>query len=178
MKEIEVKILDISRKEIESKLISLGAKKILDNEINAVFFDFKDGSIRNNKKTIRLRQEGSKTFLTFKEAAEKNNNSNAKIREEHQVEVSDFYITKILLESLGLSERLVLKKHRTSYQLENVHFEIDKHLGKYGFIPEFMEIEAEDINLIYKYAQLLGFTKEDCKPWSLSDLEKHYKENE
>ena len=110
MKEIEVKILDISRKEIESKLISLGAKKILDNEINAVFFDFKDGSIRNNKKTIRLRQEGSKTFLTFKEAAEKNNNSNAKIREEHQVEVSDFYITKKCCKKLNISIAQGLEK--------------------------------------------------------------------
>ena len=39
MKEVEVKILDVNRKKVEDKLISLGAKKIFDDEMYAILFD-------------------------------------------------------------------------------------------------------------------------------------------
>jgi hypothetical protein len=46
MEEIEVKILEVNRKELEKKLIKLGAKKTFEGEISATFFDFKDRSIK------------------------------------------------------------------------------------------------------------------------------------
>jgi len=39
MEEIEIKILDTKHEDLEPKLISLGAKKIFDDELYAVFFD-------------------------------------------------------------------------------------------------------------------------------------------
>jgi len=33
-----------------------------------------------------------------------------------------------------------------------------------------MEIEAENIDLIYKYAELLGYKPKDCSPWSTEDV--------
>ncbi|MBN2458045.1 CYTH domain-containing protein [Candidatus Woesearchaeota archaeon] len=175
MKEIEVKILDINRKEVVEKLISLGAKKIFDGEIYALFFDFPDKTgkkntdnpERNSKKTIRLRKMGDKVFLTIKEPIE---HDAVKIREEHEVEVSDFEKTRKILESLGLSEWLTMKKHRTSYLVEDVHFELDKHHDQYEYVPEFLEIEARDIDTLYRYVELLGFKREDCKPWTILDI--------
>lgn len=167
MKEIEVKILDIDRKKVEAKLISLGAKKTFDGEIYASFFDFLDKSIRNNKKTLRLRRVGDKIFLTFKTPIA---HDSVKIRKEYEIEVSDFDKTKKILKSLGLSEWLTVKKHRISYTFDNIRFEFDKYYDQYEFVPEFLEIEAKDIKTIYKYVELLDFKKEDCKPWTLLDI--------
>ena len=61
-----------------------------------------------------------------------------------------------------------------SYKLDKVKIEFDKFYDKYNFVPEFLEIEAKNINEIYKYAKLLGFSKKDCKPWSRKDIIKHY----
>ena len=174
MKEIEIKILEINRKEIEKKLIALGAKKIFNGEIDALFFDFKDKSLRKIGNTLRLRKEGNKTILTFKKPIEK---KRAKIKEELEIEVSGFDTMKIILESLGFCVWKRMKKHRTSYELKRVHFEFDTYKEKYKFIPEFLEIEAKDIETIYGFVRLLGFKNEDCKPWSSQDLIKYYSQS-
>ena len=56
MKEVEVKILEIDGKEIEERLTSLGAKKILDSDIQTIFFDFHNGKIMKAKDVLRLRK--------------------------------------------------------------------------------------------------------------------------
>ena len=50
-----------------------------------------------------------------------------------------------------------MEKHRVSYRLDKLRFDIDRYFGSYAYIPEFMEIEAENVDLIHKYAALLGF---------------------
>lgn len=167
MEEKEVKILDVDRNKLSEKLMSLGAKKISDGEINASFFDYPDKSIRNNEKTVRLRKVGDKVFLTFKSPIP---HDSVKIKKEYEIEVSDFDKSKKILESLGLSEWLTMRKHRITYLIDNIRFEFDKHHDQYEFVPEFLEIEAEDIDTIYKYAELLGYKKEDCKPWTVLDI--------
>ena len=81
---------------------------------------------------------------------------------------------KKILENLGLDETESMEKHRVSYTLQNVRFDIDRYLDQYEYIPEFLEIEAENIDLIYEYAKLLGFKSEDCLPRSTSELTQHY----
>ncbi len=49
MEEIEVKILEINRKQIEEKLLQTGAKKILDTDIQTIFFDFEGEPIKRQK---------------------------------------------------------------------------------------------------------------------------------
>lgn len=66
MKEIEAKIMEVSDKDLEPKLISLGAEKIFDNKLYAIFFDTEDFKIRNSDETFRLRKEGPKAFMTHK----------------------------------------------------------------------------------------------------------------
>ncbi len=171
MKEIEVKILDTDRKEVEKKLASLGARKIFEGVLEARYYDFKSFPLKKKHLTLRLRKEGARTILTFKKKVP---NAKLKIREEHEVELSDFKTAKTILESLGLQDFSGIKKKRTSYALKDVKFEIDKYLGRYSFVPVFMEIEAEDERLIYKYAKMLGFRPEDCKPWTMIDTIRYY----
>ena len=75
---------------------------------------------------------------------------------------------------MGLRETENMLKHRISYKLGNIRFDIDRYMEKYSFVPEFMEIEAENTDLIVKYAELLGFKPEDCLPWSTYDIVKYY----
>jgi adenylate cyclase class 2 len=171
MKEIEVKILEIDRKKVEKRLRSLGARKTLDGRIKALYFDCPDRSLRKAKDALRLRKVDSRTVLTFKKFVK---DGFAKVREELETEVSDFDKARSILQNLGFSVWLEMEKHRTTYELNGAHFEFDKYKGKYGFIPEFLEIEAKSPSQIHKYAKLLGFKKSDCKPWTSWELIKHY----
>lgn len=171
---MEVKILNVNRAKIENKLLLLGARKVFDEDIEMFFFDFEDGSIRKAKSVMRLRREGKKNMLTFKKIM---CNQSVKIAEESAVKVSDLEIMKKILESIGLSVTGNMQKHRVSYQLDDTIFDFDCYKGELQYIPEFMEIEAANIETIYKYAKQLGFRVEDCLPWSINDLINHYKKS-
>jgi len=171
MQEIEVKILEVNRKKIEQTLLGLGAKKIFDGDIQTLFFDFEDGRIIKAKDVLRLRKEQDKAEVTYKKVCI---TQEAKKAQEYTVEVSSLEIMKKILESLGLTVTESMQKHRVSYTFDHARFDIDRYFGSYGYIPEFMEIEAENIGLIHKYAELLGFKVKDCLPWSTNELIQHY----
>lgn len=171
MYETEIKILDINRRDIEEKLISLGAKKIFDDDIHALYYDSSDNRLHQSGGTFRLRREGSQAVLTFKVRID---DTTAKIREETEVSVSDFDAMRSILKSIGFFPWLEMKKHRTTYKLGSVHFELDKHTGEYEFIPEFLEIEGPDIATVYASASALGFSEEDCRPWDAVQVAEYY----
>lgn len=169
--EVEAKILQVDRNRIVQTLTGLGARKVFDGEIVTFFFDFSDGSIIKSQDLLRLRRENNKVELTFKKVQR---NSEAKMAEEYTVEVSDLETAKKILELLGLSVTEEMSKHRVSYKLNNARFDMDKYSGKYSYIPEFLEIEADTPENIHKYAEFLGFTSDDCLPWSTQDLIDYY----
>jgi adenylate cyclase, class 2 len=171
MKEIEVKILEVNKVKVEKTLANLGAKKVFDGDIETLFFDFEKGTIINQKNVLRLRKEQDKIELTYKKV---HFTPKAKTAEEYSVSISNLETMKKILENLGLSIIECMKKHRVSYKLNDARFDFDRYSGKYGFIPEFLEIEAENSDLIYKYAALLGFKEKDCLPWSTTELIRHY----
>ncbi len=171
MKEIEAKILEINRSKVEETLKSLGAEKIFDGDIQTFFFDSKDGVIIKAKDVLRLRKEQNQIELTYKKVRF---TQTAKVAEEYSVEVSNFDTMKKILENLGLNVIEKMEKHRISYKLDKSRFDIDCYLGDYSYIPEFLEIEAEDKDLIQKYAALLGFKASDCLPWSTNDVVQYY----
>ena len=171
MEEIEVKILEVNRSTIEKILTSMGAKKVFDGDIQTFFFDFKDGRIIKQKDVLRLRKKQDEIELTYKKVRM---TQTAKTAEEYSVELSSFETMKTILENLGLSVFDSMQKHRVSYTIVGARFDFDQYFGDYWYIPEFMEIEANNIDLIYKYAKLLGFEAKNCLPWSTTDLIKHY----
>ncbi len=172
MHEIEVKILEVNRKEVEAKLVQFGAKKVFEGELNAVMFDFEDERIKNAKDLLRLRKAGNKVILTYKKFT---GISDVKDLKEIEVDVSDFNKMKAMLEELGLAVVESTRKTRISYQLEGVHFDFDKYLDENIFIPELLEIEAEDNIVLHKYINLLGFERKDCKPWNFFEVKEYYK---
>jgi adenylate cyclase class 2 len=171
MKEFEVKILEVNHLELEPKILSLGAKKVFEDIMDAYFFDNDKRDIRNNKETLRIRVEGKRVVLTHKKRIE---SPDVKIREENEAEIKDLESARNLLESLGFKCFDQVRKKRISYKVGSTKFEFDIHEGNHSYIPEFLEIESTSAEEIYKYAQLLGFSKEDCGNWSISDLVKKY----
>jgi adenylate cyclase class 2 len=171
MTEIEIKILEIDRDIIEKKLIGLGAYKVFDGEIHAIYYDFPDNGLRENRKTLRLRKEGLRTVLTLKVHVD---NAAAKERNEYETETADFIIMQTILEGLGFIPWLEMKKHRTSFELQDAHFELDQYHAPYDFIPLFLEIEGKDTGTVYRNAAALGFTRQDCKPWDAVQLAAYY----
>ncbi|MFA6269137.1 MAG: class IV adenylate cyclase [archaeon] len=172
MKEIEVKILEINKKEVEKKLKQMGAKKAFDGLIDAQNFDFPDRRIKKKKNLLRLRKMDKKVFLTYKIKSKAK--SQAKVCEEIELEVMDFEKMKLIFENLGLETKTRIKKHRTSYKLGSTHFEIEQYLGEYSNVPCFLEIEAPSIKVINKYAKKLGFNEKDCLNWNTWDVVEHY----
>lgn len=172
MKEIEVKILEINRAGYENKILILGGEKTFDGKIRGIIFD-KEGELKENRILLRLRYENDKSVLTLKH---KCNDGEAKSADEYEVEVSDFEITKKILEELGYVSKDNVEKHRTEYEVDDVKFCFDKYSGEYGYVPEFLEIEAKDEETLFRYVKLLDIDKEDCKAWSGWDVIKHYEE--
>lgn len=170
--EIEVKVLEINRPEVEKRLSVLGAHKVFDGKIHALYYDLPDQRLRTDGLTLRLRMEGPKAVLTLKTDIA---NAAAKERQEIETEISDFEVMRNMLETLGFSAWLEMKKHRTSYELPDGHVEIDRYEDNFGFIPEFLEIEGRDLHSVYLIADALGFRKQDCKPWDAVELASFYR---
>lgn len=175
MKEIEVKILNIDVKDIEQKLNNLGADLIFSDTLEALYFNLPEYLPNGTSITIRLRKEGSNNVLTMKTAKEQLNN--IKIREETEVEFDNFKNMHKILKTIGLSERLHIKKYRKIYHLksDDVKFMIDIHLDEFSHIPPLLEIEVRETNLIQKYVNLLGYTMENCCNFNVFELIEFYK---
>jgi len=173
MEEIELKILEIDRKPIEEKLISLGATKVFDDVVHTVFYDDIHDSIKSEKNLLRLRSLGNKNYLTYKKYVQDNL---VKIRKEFEIEFSDFKTMDHILQELGFHVELSTKKHRTSYNYQGTSFEFDRYLEDYKFIPELLEIEADSPTTIQQYLSIFDLKKNMVRPWSFFKVAQYYKE--
>lgn len=175
MKEIEVKILEIDTKEFEIKLLNKGAILIFDDIIEGVYLNFPDFYSAKENKTLRIRKEGSETFLTMKEAVYPI--TNYKIREEIETKVEDFEAILNIFQRLGFSERIHIKKHRKTYELNNeAKFVIDTHLEDYDFIPPFVEIEVNKEELLDKYLNIVEIPKVKTVNYNVFEVIDYYKQ--
>ena len=173
MKEIEVKILEVDPEALVHKLGELGAEKTSEYDLEALFFDFPDGSLERARNLLRLRRSGELSWLTYKGYVA---DPGAKVREEWEVSVSDFSLARRILEALGLQARLRILKHRIAYRLNRASLAIDRHQEEFARIPPLLEIEAPSVEDVHAVARLLGFTPEQCRPWDFSALIAHYPE--
>ena len=167
MKEIEVKILEIDVEEIERKLKKLGAEKVFEGEVVSIYFDFSDKRLEKEGKILRLRQKGDKVILTYKELISQDK---AKIMDEYELEVQDLELMEEIFGGIGLFPIYEFKKHRTTYKLNQTHFEIDKYPG----IPAFLEIEAPNLEKLNEIVSEFGFSGEEVKSYSIKDVLEYY----
>jgi adenylate cyclase, class 2 len=167
MKEIEVKILEIDKEKILEQLLAFGAVKVAEGEIYSTFFDFSDGTLKKNKKSLRLRNHNNRKFMTYKAHISQ---VGTKQEEEFEVDVSSLDEMENILKNIGIDRVDELKGKRTSYKLGKISFEFDEYDG----IPSYMEIEAQSEEEINAWVQKLGINKEKVTPWGSRELFAHY----
>ncbi len=170
--EIEAKVLEIDKDSVIAKLENLGAIKIFDDELCAIYY-YKDGIINQNN-ALRLRKEGKEIVLTHKEKIGVDEIS--KSFDETEVSIGDFDTMNKILHSLGFEDLSRNRKRRISYKLDDTRFEIDEYMDEYGNIPVFLEIEASDNALIQFYIEKLELGDLKIVNYNFFELVKYYNE--
>lgn len=169
--EIEVKVLEVNKKELENKLKEIGAKKrFSDKKVIQENYDNKE--LKKKNAAIRVRQLGKDVFITFKQFKEIRNNIKSCKEIEFQVS-SDFKTVQDLFRSLGLEKYHRIEKTRTTYVLGTTTFDIDT-ISKPFRIPTYYEIEVKEYKDLDKILKLLGIPKSKVKPWGTKRLLKYY----
>lgn len=111
-------------------------------------FDLPDGSLRAQKRVLRLRRD-TRSRLTYKGAGQ---NRNGVIdREEIEFVVDDFDQARKFLEALGYQKSMMYEKYRVTYEIGDTAIMLDEL--PYG---DFVEIEGEDERQIRALATKLG----------------------
>ncbi len=158
MEEIELKYLEVNKKEIEEKIKKLGGKKVFEGKITSVYYN------AGKEKILRVRKIGRKSKLCVKKRLK---DKNFKKMIEVEEEVEDFKKTKQLIKLLGYKEISTIKKKRIIYKIKNVEIDLDK----YPKIPWLVEIEGAKKE-IKKYEKLLGL--KDGKKWDVFEVFRFY----
>lgn len=171
MKEIEVKILGVNVAQLKRRFKKLRAKKIFSGTLEATYFDLPGKILSKKKQILRLRKTEDKNILTFKKPLP---GGKTKAAEETEFEVDNFLACQQVLQELGYKPFFSYTKKRDSYQVGNVHLEIDQYAGKFKKIPPFLEIEAHSEKELFAVLKKLGFSEKDAKPWHGGQVLKHY----
>lgn len=163
MQEIELKILNIDRKKIIRKILSLGAKEGLEELIEERYYDTEAGDITNKKNMLRLREVGSKSELTYKDGKIKN--KDFLIYEEIESLVGNFQAIDTILKKLGFKLIIERQKNRKSFLLNSLKVEIHQ----YPKIPAWLELEGEK-EAIYNMLEKLGYEKSQTTSQTDSEI--------
>jgi len=136
--ELEVKFYLQNMPALEKKLRSLPEATLIQprtHEIN-LRFDDAAGELSRGQRILRLRQD-AEAVLTYKGRSE--DRQDVAARQEIEVVVSDFAVTRRLLEALGYHVYVTYEKYRSTYRLGRVRVTLDEM--PYG---DFAEIEGPD----------------------------------
>jgi len=91
-------------------------------------------------------------------------------RNEHETEFESYEDMANILLSLGCVKMGASQKHRTSYRLGEIVFDIDEYPG----IPCFMEVESTSVENVEKGVRLMGYEMSDTHSMNESGLKEYY----
>lgn len=174
--EKELKILEIDSKIIESKLLSLGAKKQFESIFEAYYFDTCQQDLKNEKKVLRVRKEHDGVFVTVKE--QQLDSENLKLHKEINLKTDCIDTAIHLVESLGFKLTVHHQKIRSSHKIGNTTFDIDSYTGIHSFIPPLLEIESLDLATINYYIKALELTSPVVVDWNFFELARYYEKKQ
>jgi len=115
MFEKEIKILEIDKDELVTKLKDFWAVIIFDDMIHDVYYDYPEWKIDEEKRSFRIRKKWNCFLYTIKK---KEKSTNIKICQEKELEVTNVEWFKKTLEKYGLIKSREKQKHRTSYEID------------------------------------------------------------
>lgn len=173
MNEIEVKVLNIDKDEIERKLINLGAKLVKDEDQVNMRFDTIDNYLKKNcngylriRKTKNYINGKSTNTLTLKKNISRNN---CRINEEIETEISNVEEMIKILNELNYIMKAPADKHRRSYIYDDILFEIDEW-DKKVYAKPYLEIEVKHEEKLEQAIKLLDIDRRNITVKPIEEL--------
>lgn len=173
VRELEVKILNIDKEQIERDLVQLGASLVSREEQINYLLDLKDNKIQNEHDSyLRIREkkdlDTGKVDYTF---TLKENVSRDGIRENTEIntKVESKKALMYILDVLGLHVISKGLKERISYDYNGIRFDLDSWDKKTYPYP-YMEIEVEKKEDLKKAIELLNIDEKDVSLKSIVEL--------
>ena len=157
--EIEVRILNINKEDLISKLEENNAEFIGDWLQIRYVYDFKPV---DPHRWIRLRTNGITNTLTIKEVKDKT----ALGTKELEIEVSSIEDTDKILEKLGYRKRSIQENKRVRYILNGVEIDIDT----WPYLDTYVEFESYSLDKIKDVIALLDFDYNDAVTQDAQDI--------
>ena len=176
MLEKEIKILDININELTKKLEKMWADKHFDWFIHDIYYDFpseEKNKMEANKRLFRVRKKWETHLYTIKRKRNMKKDwweKWFKIADEKEREITDVENFKKVLIGYWMKKIREKKKHRISYSLWKIEFDIDI----YNSIPPLLEIEAHTTTEIEKYIKKLWLENNVKKDFWSRWLFKYY----
>lgn len=176
MLEKEIKILDINVEDVKKRLEDLGAEKTFEGVIHDVYYDFPDNGknkMEENKRLFRVRKKWEIHLYTIKRKRTKKSEWWEvwyKIADEGEKEITNIESFKKVIEWYWMKKIREKKKHRISYSLSGLEFDIDK----YDLIPSLLEIEGHTVSEIEEYIKKLWLENNIKKDFGSRWLYEHY----
>ena len=147
--EIEVKFVEVSMLDIQTKLKSINAELIHKNRLmKRAIMDFPDKLLDKSDSFVRVRDEGNKITLTYKKF-ESYSVSGAK---EIETVVESFDQTIKIFEAIGLEVLSMQESKRETWKLDNCVIEIDE----WPWLKPYIEIEGNSEEELKATASKLG----------------------
>ncbi|KPU27701.1 adenylate cyclase [Caloranaerobacter sp. TR13] len=172
-KELEVKVLDIDKDEIEERLKEIGAELISrEYQINTIF-DTEDRVIKNKQNgylRIREKRDLDKGLVSYIFTLKRNISKDG-VRENLEIETKvekKEALTKIL-ESLNLKIVHEGTKERIKYKYEDIIFDIDTW-DKETYPYTYLEIEVKQKEDLQRAIKLLNLDENKVTIKSLAEL--------
>ncbi len=173
MDEIEVKVLNIDKEEIQNKLIKLGATLLKDEEQTNIRFDSEDKFLRNKYKGyLRIRTtKNNLTGETISTLTLKRNISRDEFRVNEEIETQILNVDETIriLKALRYYPKAPGKKLRKSYLYDGILFEIDEW-DKDIYPEPYLEIEVTNKKDLERAIELLGLDRKNISAKSIDEL--------
>ncbi|MEI6494456.1 MAG: class IV adenylate cyclase [bacterium] len=150
--EIKFKIQDLII--LEEKVKAAGGKELHRNIFQrTVRMDTSEGSLKGRGVFLRVRG-GEKNIMTVKSKLP-DSDENFKERKELEIEISDISLAEQMLSTLGFTEKWIMEKYRTEYELLGTTLALDR-------LPfgDYLEIEG-DKDPIEKVVKILGLENQE-----------------
>ncbi len=135
MIEVESKYRSPGNERVRKTLSGLNAKRIREGFVEDAYFAHPAHDFGNSDEALRLRTIDGSAELTYKGPRMKD--GGPKAREEVTCLLPAPLEMRRILERLGFEERLVVRKHRSSYLLDKLRVDVDEVEG----LGEFVELE-------------------------------------
>jgi adenylate cyclase class 2 len=140
MMELEVKVPCEDLSDLERRLMDMGASHVEDLDQVDLYFSHPARDFGVTDEALRLRRENERTVITYKGPKL---DKDTKLREEIELAVDDLDLMSLLLEKLGFRPVIRIQKQRTVYDLQGIHFCLDR-LPELGNFVE-MEWQGDDL---------------------------------